>query len=105
MRGASTLTHTFRTWGTGVAAVEWSGWLIAALLLVSVVGVLAPLYLLQVGIGRCDPYTVMVTMAALPVLTFIIEGFSPLYTWSWLTAAGLAVVTAFLLLDVVAKRS
>lgn len=70
------------TWGTNVAAVEWSGWLIAALLLVSVVGVLAPLYLLQVGIGRCDPYTVMVTMAALPVLTFIIEGFSPLYTWS-----------------------
>jgi hypothetical protein len=93
------------TWGTNIAAVEWSGWLAAALLLVSVVGVLAPLYLLQVGIGRCDPYTVMVTMAALPVLTFIIEGFSPLYTWSWLTAAGLAVVTAFLLLDVVAKRS
>lgn len=93
------------TWGTNVADVEWSGWLVAALLLVSVVGVLAPLYLLQIGIGRCDPYTVMVTMAALPVLTFIIEGFSPLYTWSWLTAAGLAVVTAFLLLDVVARRS
>ncbi|UDF31858.1 UNVERIFIED_ORG: EamA family transporter (plasmid) [Roseateles sp. XES5] len=92
------------TFGTDVAAIEWSGPLVAALLAVSLVGVLAPLYLLQIGIGRCDPYTVMVTMAALPVLTFLIEGLSPLYSWSWLTAAGLAVVTAFLLLDVAAKR-
>ncbi|MFK4259890.1 EamA family transporter [Agrobacterium tumefaciens] len=93
------------TWGADIAAIDWNSSLVAALLVVSVVGVLAPLYLLQVGIGRCDPYTVMVTMAALPVLTFIIEGFSPLYAWSWPTAVGLAIVTAFLLLDVVAKRS
>lgn len=93
------------TLGTDMVALEWSSTLAATLLVVSVVGVLAPLYLLQVGIGRCDPYTVMVTMAALPVLTFIIEGFSPLYTWSWPTAVGLAVVTAFLLLDITAKRS
>lgn len=91
------------TWGTDMAAIEWSRSLVAALLVVSVVGVLAPLYLLQIGIGRCDPYTVMVTMAALPVLTFIIEGFSPRYAWSWLTGAGLVVVTAFLLFDVVAN--
>lgn len=90
---------------TGVDGVEWSGGLITSLVVVSIVGVLAPLYLLQVGIGKCDPYTVMVTMSALPVLTFAIEGFSPLYTWSWLTAFGLAVVTAFLLIDVLAKKS
>lgn len=89
----------------GIAAVEWSAPLVATLLAVSVIGVLAPLYLLQVGIGRCDPYTVMVTMAALPVLTFAIEGLSPLYSWSWPTAGGLAVVTAFLLLDIAARRS
>ncbi len=71
---------------------------------VSVVGVLAPLYLLQIGIGRCDAYTVMVTMAALPVLTFAIEGFSPAYSWSWLTALGVAIVSAFLGVDVAAKR-
>ena len=46
----------------------------------------------------------MVTMAALPVLTFVIEGFSPLYAWSWLTATGLVVLTSFLLLDVATKR-
>lgn len=89
--------------GTDLAAIEWSGSLVAILLIVSVVGVLAPLYLLQVGIGRCEPYTVMVTMSALPILTFLIEGFSPRYTWSGMTVAGLAVVTAFLLIDVVAN--
>lgn len=70
----------------------------------SVVGVLAPLYLLQIGIGRCDPYTVMVTVAALPVLTFAIKGFSPAYAWSWPTALDVAIVSGFLLLDVVAAR-
>lgn len=92
------------SWDVNLAAIDWSGTLVAALVAVSLIGVLAPLYLLQIGIGRCDPYTVMVTMAALPVLTFIIEGFSPLYTWSWLTAGGLLIVTGFLLLDVFTKR-
>lgn len=93
------------TLATDTAAIEWSGVLVAALLAVSVVGVLAPLYLLQIGIGRCDAYTVMVTMAALPVLTLAIEGFSPVYAWSWMTVAGVFVVSAFLLLDVIARRA
>lgn len=91
-------------WGGDPAPVAWSASLIAALLVVSIVAVLAPLYLLQIGIGRCDTYTVMVTMAALPVVTFLIEGFSPIYSWSWPTALGLGVVSAFLLLDVLAGR-
>ncbi|WP_280138637.1 hypothetical protein [Mesorhizobium sp. 1M-11] len=37
----------------------------------------------------------------MPVLTFTIKGTSPLYSWSWPTAAGLLVVTAFLLLETV----
>ena len=73
------------------------------LVLVSLVGVLAPLYLLQVGIGRCDAYTVLVTMAALPVLTFVIEGVSPAYIWSLPTAVGITIVSIFLLLDVASK--
>ncbi|MBB4000620.1 hypothetical protein [Aureimonas pseudogalii] len=91
------------TLGSGGEPIEWTGGLAATLLVVSVIGVLAPLYLLQVGIGRCDAYTVMVTMAALPVLTFVIEGFSPAYVWSGLTALGVAIVSGFLLLDVATK--
>lgn len=74
------------------------------LLAVSIVGVLAPLYLLQIGVGRCDPYTVMVTMAAQPMLTLCIEGFSPAYAWSSITALGIAIVSGFLILDVAANR-
>lgn len=91
-------------WGAGGAPVEWSGHLVAVLLAVSVIGILIPLYLLQVGIRYSDPHTVMVTMAALPVVTFLLEGLSPRYAWSWGTAAGLAVVTVFLLLDARARR-
>lgn len=87
-----------------LSLIVWSGPLVVALLAVSLIAVLAPLYLLQLGIGRCDPYTVMVSMTALPVLTFAIEGFSPAYSWSWLTAFGVAVVTAFLVLDVTVGR-
>ncbi len=47
---------------------------------------------LQIGIGRCDPYTVMVTTAALPALTFAIEAISPAYAGWWLTALGVAIV-------------
>ena len=92
------------TLGTDTPAVDWGAELAVILLAVALIGVLAPLYLLQVGIGRCDPYTVMVTMSALPVLTFLIEGLSPIYQWSALTAVGLGIVTGFLLLDIFAKR-
>lgn len=83
-----------------LSGIEWSGGFFLTLGVVSLIGVLLPLYLFQVGIGRCDPYTVMVTMAALPVMTFVIEGLSPAYFWSWLTAVGIAVVTLFLVADV-----
>lgn len=95
----------FLSFVSGTGGVEWSGGLAVTLMVVSIIGVLAPLYLLQVGIGKCDPYTVMVTMSALPILTFAIEGFSPLYTWSWLTAIGLAIVTVFLVVDLLTKKA
>jgi len=90
--------------GVDIASIEWSSILVITLFIVSIVVVLAPLYLLQIGISRCDTYTVMVTMSALPILTFLLEGFSPLYDWSWTTAIGVGVVTTFLLIDVIAKN-
>lgn len=84
--------------------ITWSAELGVAIMLISIVGVLAPLYLLQVGIGRCDPYTVMVTMAALPVITFLIEGVSPAYQWSIETGVGLLIITLALGLDIIAPH-
>lgn len=91
-------------WIMDPSNVEWSIQLGLVVVAISVVSVLAPLYLLQVGISRCDPYTVMVTMAALPVLTFAVEGLSSKYQWTSTTAAGLAVITGAVLWDVSARR-
>jgi drug/metabolite transporter (DMT)-like permease len=90
--------------GLDPASIQWTSVLWLLVPGVALVGVLVPLYLLQFGIRRCDPYTVMVTMAALPALTFLIEGLSPAYAWSWTTAGGLLVLTASLLADVVHAR-
>lgn len=91
-------------WVTDVSSVDWSISLGISVIAVSIISVLAPLFLLQVGISRCDPYTVMVTMAVLPVLTFAIEGFSSKYPWTSATAVGLAVITAAVLWDVSRRR-
>lgn len=90
--------------GLDPAGIDWTADLALLIVGVALVGVLVPLYLLQFGIRRCDPYTVMVTMAALPALTFLIEGASPAYQWSWMTAGGLFVLTAALAADVVHAR-
>lgn len=90
--------------GMDAFAIAWSPSLVIVLLVVTLLSALAPLYLFQIGIRRTDPYTVMVTMSAMPVITFLIEGLSPAYRWSWATAAGLAVLTAFLLLDMTRKK-
>ncbi|MDO4232303.1 MAG: EamA family transporter [Lautropia sp.] len=91
-------------WGGDFSAVEWDMPVLLAVLAVSLLGVTLPLYLLQIGIGRCDTHTVLVSMAALPVITFALEMLSPVYAWSWLTAVGVLVVAAFVLLDMLMSR-
>ncbi len=72
---------------------NWTLPILGTISAVAVLGVVLPLYLLQVGIERSDAYTVLSTMAALPVFTFALEAFSPAYRLSWLTASGVCVIT------------
>ncbi len=46
----------------------------------------------------------MVTMAAMPIVTFALQGLSPAYAWTWPTALGLAIVAAFIIGDIAASR-
>lgn len=85
----------------GISGVPWSLRLALTLLGVGTFGTIIPLVLLQNGIEKSDPHTVLVMLAAMPIVTFVIEGLSPLYVWSWLTAAGLALMVTFIALDVV----
>ncbi len=86
-------------------AIDWSVRLLLTAGAVATFGVIVPLYLLQVGIRRTDPYTVMVTMASMPLITFAIQGLSPAYAWTWLTAVGLSIITAFIIIDLIRGRT
>jgi drug/metabolite transporter (DMT)-like permease len=60
-------------------AIAWTTGLASTFFLVAALGVVGPLYLLQVGIRHTDPWTVVVTMAAMPLVTFAMQGLSPAY--------------------------
>lgn len=87
------------------STVPWSASLVWTFIAVSALGVVGPLYLLQVGIKNTDAWTVVVTMASMPLVTFAMQGLSPAYAWTWLTGVGLAVITAFIMLDVFNARA
>jgi drug/metabolite transporter (DMT)-like permease len=89
----------------GVESVEWSVGLTLSLLGIGLVGTIIPIVLLQMGIERSDPHTVIVMMAAMPIFTFLFEGFSSLYVWSALTGVGLVTIAALVLLDVFRARN
>ncbi len=72
--------------------------------IISAICVVLPLYLFQIGIGLCDPYTIMVMGASMPLITFLLQGFSPVYNWTWLTTSGLLLLTACLVIDSVVDQ-
>ena len=82
-------------------SAPWSPQLVATLFGVGLIGTVIPMVLLQTGIEKSDPHTVLVMLAAMPILIFLIEGLSPQYVWSALTAAGLAIIAIFIAIDVV----
>lgn len=72
--------------------------------IVGSVGVLLPLLLLQVALRRVDELTVMICMAAQPILSFLISVPSPAYDWNLATLIGVVIVTLFVGLDIVTQR-
>jgi drug/metabolite transporter (DMT)-like permease len=88
----------------GAADVPWTPPLALTLLGIGLVGTIIPIVFLQIGIEKSDPHTVLVMLAAMPIFTFLIEGLSPLYVWSQLTAAGLAIIAVFIAIDIAFTR-
>ncbi len=82
-------------------AISWSVSLAAEVTIICSVSIVIPLYLLLVGLKYCDVYTVMVTMAVQPCITFALEFLSSGYNPTGLTAFGILIVTSFVLMDVV----
>ncbi len=76
-----------------------------AVLAIAAIGVLLPLLLLQLALRRADTLTVMICMAAQPVISFAFSLLSPAYDWSSAAFVGVLMVTASLAFDIHAQRS
>ncbi|MEH6944949.1 EamA family transporter [Bacillus sp. JJ722] len=65
------------------------------ILIVTIAGVLIPMYLLQKGIQYCKTFLVMMSLCFIPVFTFFFQLFDPRLSWS--TTTLFAVILLFIL--------
>lgn len=86
---------------SGAGAQGFAVELLPGIALVSAVGILIPLLLLQMALRRVDKLSIMVLMAAQPAISFLLSALSPTYGWNLVTLLGVAMVSFFVLLDVV----
>jgi hypothetical protein len=77
---------------------------IALAALIGGVAVLVPPLLLQIALRRTDELSVMVCMAAQPILSFALSLPSPAYNWSTMTLCGVLIVSLFVGLNILAVR-
>jgi hypothetical protein len=110
---AQILAHRFHL--TLVLAIAWIGVgepglalppasALPAIALVAAVAVILPLFLLQLALRNCDTLSVMVCCAVQPLLSFLVTIPSPAHGWNMMTLFGVAIVTAFLMVDVAVQR-
>ncbi|WP_153722889.1 DMT family transporter [Sporosarcina cascadiensis] len=76
------------------------GWI----LVITLTGVLIPMYLLQKGIQYCEPFLVMMSLSFIPVFTFFLQAFDPRLEWSTLTLLGVLLLFALGSVSVIAER-
>lgn len=73
------------------------------LVLISVVGVIGSLYVLQMGIVRTEPITVSMLFGVNLVITFLVQFFDPRLHQSVSTFVGVALVCGFMCLGTWAR--
>ncbi|MEK5233104.1 DMT family transporter [Lysinibacillus sp. FSL K6-0232] len=76
------------------------GWI----LLMTVIGVLIPMYLLQKGIQYCEVFLVMMSLCFIPVFTFFFQLFDPRLQWSTITLIGVLLLLIFGILSVIVEQ-
>lgn len=78
--------------GNGPPTLDWPH-----LVVLSLLGVVAPLWLLQIGLTRTSPVAAMAIMSTLPVISYVTEVLqgSAQVSWSLLLAAAVVVLAFF----------
>ena len=77
------------------------GWI----LLMTLLGVLVPMYLLQKGIQYCTPFFVMMSLCFIPVFTFFFQLFDTRLQWSNITFLGVFLLLLLGIASVIADRN
>jgi drug/metabolite transporter (DMT)-like permease len=101
-----TIAVAFLWWrmgGAGADAVAPTTLAVAAG--VGVLCLLAPLLLQQFALRRTDTLTVMIGLAAQPIVSFLISIAAPVYGCNWMALIGVLTVTLFVGLDVFLQRA
>lgn len=62
------------------------------ILIITVAGVLLPMYFLQKGIQHCKTFLVMMSLCFIPVFTFFFQLFDPRLSWSTTTLIGVLLL-------------
>ncbi|QQP14118.1 DMT family transporter [Lysinibacillus agricola] len=77
------------------------GWI----LLMTLLGVLVPMYLLQKGIQYCTPFFVMMSLCFIPVFTFFFQLFDTRLQWSNITFLGVVLLLLLGISSVIVDRN
>ncbi|NGQ97302.1 hypothetical protein G3578_19375 [Brevibacillus sp. SYP-B805] len=75
------------------------------ILIVSLTGVVLPLYLLQMGIKHCDTFLVILSLSFVPVFTYFFQMFDSRIRWSGYTLAGIMLILGFSLVSTWASNA
>ena len=76
------------------------GWI----LLMTVIGVLVPMYLLQKGIQYCEIFLVMMSLCFIPVFTFFFQLFDARLQWSNIKLIGVVVLLLLVIASIFADQ-
>lgn len=67
-------------------------------------GLIIPLYLIQVGIKYCSPLFVSITLSFGPVFTFFFQILDPRVKWSWISLLGIGCLCLFVISKVLIQN-
>ncbi|WP_406861085.1 EamA family transporter [Streptomyces sp. HUAS MG47] len=89
----------------GFAGFQALGEAVVPGVVVAVIGVSVPAYLVQVGVRRVPPMTASMVISLAPVLTLLLQLFDTRLEFSTISAVGIAVITLFIGVGLLARRS
>ncbi len=92
-------------WPAGVALSQFSSTFYSEILMIAVVGVIVPLYVLQLGIQRCEPITVSLILSLLPAFSYGMQFFDDRLQNSPLSLIGISICIFFTAVGVRARFS